>query len=58
LAIFASTRHNQAMPTRNINLTDRLDRLIEKQVESGRYGTASEVIRESLRLIRCAKQCR
>jgi antitoxin ParD1/3/4 len=46
------------MPTRNITLTDRLDRLIEKQVESGRYGTASEVIRESLRLIRCAKQCR
>ena len=39
------------MPTRNINLTDRLDRFIAKEVESGRYRNASEVVRESLRLL-------
>ncbi|MBI5084592.1 MAG: type II toxin-antitoxin system ParD family antitoxin [Acidobacteria bacterium] len=39
------------MPTRNINLTDHLDRFVEKTVDSGRYGNASEVIREGLRLL-------
>lgn len=39
------------MPTRNINLTDRLDRFIETEVGSGRYGNASEVVREGLRLM-------
>ena len=39
------------MPTRNINLTERLDRFIERRVASGRYGNASEVVREGLRLM-------
>jgi len=39
------------MPTRNINLTDHFDRLIEAEVRSGRYGNASEVVREGLRLM-------
>jgi antitoxin ParD1/3/4 len=39
------------MPTRNINLTNQLDRFVEKRVNSGRYGNASEVIREGLRLL-------
>lgn len=39
------------MPTRNINLTDHLDRFIETEVGSGRYGNASEVVREGLRLM-------
>ena len=39
------------MPTRNINVTDHLDRFIEAEVGSGRYGNASEVVREGLRLI-------
>lgn len=39
------------MPTRNINLTDHFDRLIEKCVSSGQYGNASEMVREGLRLI-------
>lgn len=38
------------MPTRNINLTETLDRLIEEEVGSGRYQNASEVVRASLRL--------
>ena len=44
------------MPTRNINLTDHLDRFIEAEVGSGRYGNASEVVREGLRLIERRKR--
>jgi antitoxin ParD1/3/4 len=44
------------MPTRNINLTPRFDRLIETEVASGRYGSASEVVREGLRLIEARKR--
>jgi antitoxin ParD1/3/4 len=39
------------MPTRNINLTDELDRLIEDRVSSGLYQNASEVVRAGLRLL-------
>ena len=39
------------MPTRNINLTEHLDHFIERQVASGRYSNASEIVRESLRLL-------
>lgn len=39
------------MPTRNVVLTDRQERLIEALVESGRYQNASEVLREGLRLV-------
>jgi len=39
------------MPTRNINLTERLDRFVDAGVASGRYGNASEMIREGLRLL-------
>ena len=37
------------MPTRNVNLTDELDRFVLKKVESGRYENASEVVRAALR---------
>ena len=39
------------MPTRNINLTERLDLFVETSLASGRYGNASEVVREGLRLL-------
>ena len=39
------------MPTRNINLTEHLDDFVERQVASGRYSNASEIVRESLRLL-------
>jgi antitoxin ParD1/3/4 len=39
------------MPTRNVNLTDHLDRFIEARVTSGRFSNASEVVREGLRLL-------
>lgn len=39
------------MPTRNVVLTERQERLIEALVESGRYQNASEVLRDGLRLV-------
>jgi antitoxin ParD1/3/4 len=39
------------MPTRNVVLTKRQDKLIETLVESGRYQNASEVLRHGLRLL-------
>ena len=37
------------MPTRNVNLTDELDRFVLEKVQSGRYENASEVVRSALR---------
>src|SRR5260370_41534419 len=39
------------MPTRNINLTEHFHHFVERQVSSGRYGNASEIVREALRLL-------
>ena len=39
------------MPTRNVNLTAHFDRFIDEGVASGRFGNASEVVREGLRLL-------
>ncbi len=44
------------MPTRNINLTEHLDRFVEAGVTSGRYGNASEIVREGLRLLEQREQ--
>ena len=44
------------MPTRNINLTEHLDHFVERQVSSGRYGNASEIVREALRLLEDQEQ--
>lgn len=35
----------------NVSLTRELERFIEEQVESGRYRSASEVVREAVRLL-------
>ena len=35
----------------NISLTPQLEDLVKKKVESGLYGSASEVMREALRLL-------
>jgi antitoxin ParD1/3/4 len=39
------------MPTRNVNLTNELDRFVLSKVKSGRYENASEVIRAALRTL-------
>jgi antitoxin ParD1/3/4 len=46
------------MPTRNINLTEHLDHFVERQVSSGRYSNASEIVREALRLLEEEEQVR
>ncbi len=35
----------------NVSLTPELEQFIDRKVKSGRYNTASEVVRESLRLL-------
>ena len=35
----------------NVSLTSKLERLVKQKVKSGLYNSASEVIRESLRLL-------
>jgi antitoxin ParD1/3/4 len=51
MASFANPCETRAVPTRNISLTDRLDRFVETSVTTGRYQNASEVVREGLRLL-------
>ena len=42
--------------TRNVALTPRLDRFIQARVNSGQYQSASEVVREGLRLLQEREQ--
>jgi antitoxin ParD1/3/4 len=44
------------VPTRNVNLTDELDRFVLSKVESGRYENASEVVRAALRTLEREEQ--
>jgi antitoxin ParD1/3/4 len=44
------------MPTRNVSLTDELDRFVLAKVESGRYENASEVVRAGLRILEREEQ--
>lgn len=40
----------------NISLTPELERLVTEKVQTGRYASASEVVREGLRLLEEQKQ--
>lgn len=42
----------------NVSLTPELDRFVAGKVESGRYNSASEVVREALRLLEEHDQAR
>src|SRR6266508_854646 len=48
-AIASSLRRGYCM---NVSLTPELERLVNEKVESGLYQTASEVVREALRLLK------
>lgn len=39
------------MPTRNVNLTEELDRFVDAHITSGQYANASEVFRAGLRAL-------
>jgi antitoxin ParD1/3/4 len=39
------------VPTRNVNLTVKLDRFVLRKVKSGSYENASEVVRAALRTL-------
>jgi antitoxin ParD1/3/4 len=49
-------KRSAAMPTRNVNLTEELDRFVLTKVESGRYENASEVVRAALRTLEREEQ--
>jgi antitoxin ParD1/3/4 len=42
----------------NVSLTPEIERLVNERVESGLYQTASEVVREALRLLKDRDQAR
>jgi antitoxin ParD1/3/4 len=44
------------MPTRNVDLTEHLDRFIEASIASGRFSNADEIVREGLRLLEQREQ--
>lgn len=44
------------MPTMNISLTTELAKFVEREVKSGSYGSASELVRESLRMLEREKE--
>ncbi len=39
------------MPTRNVNLTEELDRFVDAHIVGGQYANASEVFRAGLRAL-------
>jgi antitoxin ParD1/3/4 len=42
----------------NVSLTHELEQFVQTKVESGRYNSASEVVREALRLLQDHEQAR
>jgi antitoxin ParD1/3/4 len=48
---------DHSMPL-NINLTPQLEKLVRQKVSSGRYNSASEVVREALRLMESQDELR
>jgi antitoxin ParD1/3/4 len=39
------------MPTRNINLTEHFNDFVDRQISTGRYSNASEMVRHALHLL-------
>ncbi len=47
-----SIRQEGIFMTMNVSLTPELEKFVDEKVKSGLYNSASEVVRESLRLLR------
>jgi antitoxin ParD1/3/4 len=50
LVIWSSIENREVLPM-NVSLTPELDQFVAAKVKSGRYNSASEVVREALRLL-------
>ena len=46
------------MPTMNVSLTEEMVKFVEGEVSSGEYVSASEVVRDALRVLRHERQAR
>jgi antitoxin ParD1/3/4 len=57
MAFCPSERTCHSMPL-NVNLTPQLEKLVRQKVSSGRYNSASEVVREALRLMEAQDELR
>ena len=44
------------MPTMNVNLTPVLADFVEREIQNGKYQSASELVRDALRLLRREKE--
>jgi antitoxin ParD1/3/4 len=44
------------MPTMNVNLTPALADFVEREIDAGDYQSASELVRDALRLLRREKE--
>jgi antitoxin ParD1/3/4 len=56
-AILLRKGPDHSMPL-NVNLTPQLEKLVRQKVSSGRYNSASEVVREALRLMEAQDELR
>jgi hypothetical protein len=57
ISLSASASAGEAM-TMNVNLSPQLEAMVKAKVASGRYTSASEVVREALRLMEQQDQLR
>jgi antitoxin ParD1/3/4 len=46
------------MPTMNVSLSDEFVEFVESEIASGEYGTASEVVRDALRVLKRERAAR
>jgi len=44
-----------SMPTMNVSLPETLSEFVERELATGEYGSASEVVRDALRLLKREK---
>jgi antitoxin ParD1/3/4 len=58
MTLFGITAEQEKMMALNISLPPELEAQVRKRVESGLYGSASEVVREALRLFETYEQLR
>jgi antitoxin ParD1/3/4 len=56
--VYAKVRRKNRRSATNVSLTPELEKFVSAKVECGRYNSASEVVREALRLLEEHDQAR